>query len=247
MFFVAASVLGSIVLIAVIIGTFEAKFTEQYKRRAGNRRQRQLEGIIASFAVLDAASNRPCNGLLTANEVLEFFAFCGLCHIHLGKLGRGFGMQLDVSDYAELCEEILEELDIRKVREFDSQVNTEQARERLTLEIRQQSSFNLLVNSGFSRQFAAEASQHQHQDISSTAPHRVRPPYHSSAFHCYVMMVVSILHVTVLASINTGFSLTTIDAICWVFFASYKLDLLLRTRVGWHLFWNGTASSPQAV
>ena len=88
-FFVVASILGSIVLVAVIIGTFEAKFTEQYKRRAGNRRQRQLEGIIASFAVLDAASSRPCNGLLRANEVLEFFSFCGLDHINLGKLGQG--------------------------------------------------------------------------------------------------------------------------------------------------------------
>eukprot|EP01043_Picozoa_sp_COSAG02_P074524 COSAG02_NODE_14957_length_1220_cov_1.218555_2_plen_158_part_01 len=127
-FFVGASILGSIVLIAIIIGTFEAKFTEQYKRRAANRRQRQLEGIIASFAVLDAAGSRPCDGLLTANEVLEFFCFCGLDHIQLGKLGRGFGVQLDVSDYAELCEEILEELDIRKVREAISEINTEAAR-----------------------------------------------------------------------------------------------------------------------
>ena len=168
MFFVVASILGSIVLVAVIIGTFEAKFTEQYKRRAGKRRQRQLEGIIASFAVLDAASSRPCNGLLKASEVLEFFSFCGLDHINLGKLGQGFGIQLDVSDYSELCEEILEELDTRKVREIDNRPDTEQARERLTLEIRQQSSFNLLVNSGFNVHFAAELSQHKHYRSSST-------------------------------------------------------------------------------
>ena len=53
------------------------------------------------------------------------------------------------------------------------------------------------------------------------------------------MMVMSVLHVTVLASINTGFHSDTIDATCWVFFCTYKLDLLLRIRAGWCAFWNG--------
>ena len=105
-FFMTVSIVGTIILMSLVIANFEELYRKQYQDRAERRRARQLQGIVASFVALETAASRRYSALLNANEVLDYFAFCGLDHVDLGKLGRGFGMTLNVADYAELCEEV---------------------------------------------------------------------------------------------------------------------------------------------
>ena len=138
-YFAMGSILGTVVMVSLLIATFESEYTKQHKDRDETKRARQLEGIVASYLVLD------CGGLnqLKVKQTSDFLAAVNLNHVKLGKEGMGMralfdNMRLSVGEFAELCEQLLKELRSSKLDKvsFD-QVDAE------TAKIRKRASQNL--------------------------------------------------------------------------------------------------------
>ena len=109
-YFMVASLMGTIVMVSLIIATFEFRYTEQHKAQQEEKRARTLEGIVAAYAILDRAGTNK----LSMQQTGEFFAHCDRPQLQQLKLGKGTGivshMRLSVTEFAELCEPLLPEL-----------------------------------------------------------------------------------------------------------------------------------------
>ena len=103
---------GTLIACSLMIATFESAYTEQNRRRAESRRADLLHGIIASFITLNKSADGTPNldfasGVSDrlSNDVSEelIMRLGGKARL----LARDVPIRLTVSDYVELCEQIL--------------------------------------------------------------------------------------------------------------------------------------------
>ena len=239
-FFVIASLMGSLIMISLIIATFEQKFTAHRNMCLRRKRQQWLQGIVAAFVVLDISGA----GLLSLPQISEFFTSCGLDRrVRLGKLAMGFGVRLGVAEFAELCEQLKGEIgyavsvnetakqspDLRRTKTMKHFNDSD------TLAVQ-----HVYVASKKVRDRSAELLELDKATV-DTRKHATRcsisiTSYVESTLHCWLMFAASMLHVLVLSSIEI-FALSDVDSACWVFFWLFQADIMLRLAGGFYTFW----------
>ena len=198
-YFMVASLMGTIVMVSLIIATFEFRYTEQHKQMAEDKRARKLEGIVAAYAILDRAGTNK----LSMQQTGEFFTHCDrLQHV---KLGKGTGilshMRLSVTEFAELCEPLLPEL--RKSSALEPQ------------------NPKVLASSKLFREKSVRGDDHHEERHAHE-----EQPYIESTFHAFLMFLVSVVQCVSLASINTNhLPISSADILCAVCVTALHLDV----------------------
>eukprot|EP01043_Picozoa_sp_COSAG02_P003217 COSAG02_NODE_78_length_40609_cov_19.893730_2_plen_2704_part_00 len=221
LYFWTASFVGTIIMVSLMIATFESKYTEQHRAEAEQRRARRLESIVAAYLVLDRAGHNH----LTVKEIGEFLAACGLNHVKLGRRGQRILLKLNVSEFASVLEQLEHEVEGCKA----TSMLTEELVEIETKKIQRRSEENL---------------QGDAEEDSETSPHQ--PRFVNSNLHEFLMSVVSLVHLGGTACMNTGllFFGIDVDIISSICVCMFHADCVARVRAAgsYSDFWNVPSS-----
>jgi hypothetical protein len=215
MFWMSISISGSLVLMSLIIAKFESTFTEFQTARETKLRERRLQGICAAFCVLDS----DFSGKLDADLIAKFFDACGIRNVYLGytgtrptdrSAGKAFGKQLDVADFAELCELVHDQL--QTVNELNMHAASEL---------------------GPDSEPEPESSVHKIDGDGQVTGAQFKKAYINSTAHHFVMLSLSTIHLITMAGYRSGLESESVDRAGWTFFVLFQLEIVARILPSW--------------
>lgn len=229
-YFWTASFVGTIILVSLMIATFESKYTEEHKVQEEKRRMRQLDGIVATYLVLDQAGNNR----LSVKQVGDFLAACSLNYVKLGRRGQGLTLKLSVSEFATLCEQLQHEFE--GCQPTSMTMTAEEDVVVVTQEIRDRSDHNLMEHQAVGS-FDREDEEEEDEDADvSSLPSR----YVSSGLHSVLMTAVSLVHLGSTGCMNTGllFFGVDVDLTSSICVCIFHIDVIARVFAagGWTSF-----------
>eukprot|EP01051_Picozoa_sp_SAG22_P006802 SAG22_NODE_458_length_10257_cov_4.533373_7_plen_1069_part_00 len=227
-FFMAASILGSMVLISLTIATFESKFSRAHRNHLSFVKTRKIKALVAAFLVLDSFCLNQASacgkGLVGIKELVRLLRGIGLAtKVKIANVAQAKRMQYDVDEFVALCEQLgLMSYGFRASALDDKLFADETPEEQPHALPIEQVALTADV----------EATAEPHVDDAESPRQRcsISSEHWESIFHRYVIAIVSMIQLWALLGIspNSGTDRQAVEFAFWLVFGYYKIELLLR-------------------